>query len=124
MLINLSKEDLISMIMGQDPPYRLQEDVLVKRGGHWIGGFVDTWYWEKGKLQLFKEEELICLYQILTGNRLVTLNFNEDDLREVWYYQDPVGRYDKEGELGFWLALFRVIEDYIRLPSSSSKSKQ
>ncbi len=65
MKIDLDKSDLIAMVMGKDPGYKLLEHELVKKSGYFIGGFVDKWTWEKLKLNKLTEKELSDLYNVL-----------------------------------------------------------
>lgn len=65
MKVDLDKNDLIAMVMGKDPGYTFLDEELVKRGGYFTGGFSDRWTWEKHKLELLSEEELVELYKML-----------------------------------------------------------
>ena len=62
MLIELEKEDLVSLVRGQDPYYSIFEEKLVKENGYYVGGMSDRWVWNSYSLKELKEEELWELY--------------------------------------------------------------
>ena len=64
MNIDLSKKDLINLIMGTSPYYSVFKNELVKKCGYWTGGFVDQWKWNKNNLEELCESDLYELYKI------------------------------------------------------------
>ena len=55
--INLSKDDLISLVKGTCPNYDVMDSMIERKLGYYTGGFRDDWTWSGlGKLT---EEELI-----------------------------------------------------------------
>ena len=62
MNVNLSKDDLISLIRGKSPKCDYA-DQLMKRGlMGYVGGFNDSYYWEVESLKKLTEEELFELF--------------------------------------------------------------
>ena len=86
MLLNLSKNDLISLVMGKYPSYKHFNHKLVSNGGYYIGGFKDEWHWEKYKLNKYTEKELIELYVLLNG-------------KNVEYYDIDISNILKQSEI-------------------------
>ena len=64
MQLNLDKEDLRNMIKGCRPNYSVMENPIVKKCGHYVGGFNDEWSWNYNFGNDFSEEELYNLYMI------------------------------------------------------------
>jgi len=64
MKIDLDKESLVDLVLGSSPYYSVLENSLVKKCGHWIGGFVDEWRWEANEVKKLTEKELLELHFI------------------------------------------------------------
>ena len=62
MNIDLTKEDLAALVKGIVPYYSLFEDPLVKKSGHFNGGFSSEWSWNYGFEKNLTEQELWDLY--------------------------------------------------------------
>lgn len=62
--IDLSKTDLICLVMGTSLGYEAMSNTIVKENGVYCGGFKDEWQWDKYKLEKLTEEELWQLYNI------------------------------------------------------------
>ncbi len=62
--IELSKEDLISMVQGTVPNYSLFDHPLIKTIGYYTGGFVDKWTWIGPALKQLSEESLMTVYKL------------------------------------------------------------
>ena len=65
MNINLSKEDLVNLVMGTSPySYELTTYLEKQLGlGNYTGGFVDKWTWSEHALRQLTEEQLYAVYQ-------------------------------------------------------------
>lgn len=62
----LDKYDLEIMVLGsQLQDYSQMDHYLVKKVGNYIGGFTDSWRWEREKVKTLTKEELFELYQYL-----------------------------------------------------------
>jgi len=64
MTIDLDKDDLISLVLGTTPYYDVFEHPLVKRGGEYIDGFIEEWYWHGTHLEEMSCDELAELYKV------------------------------------------------------------
>jgi len=64
MEIKLTKQDLVSLVLGTSPHYDVFENYRVKNAGNYIGGFKDEWQWDYSKVHLLSEAELYQLYRI------------------------------------------------------------
>ncbi len=64
MMIQLDKEDLISLVMGQSPWYHLFEHPMVKKCGHFTGGHHNKWTWNEQQLKALEEKDLFKLYTL------------------------------------------------------------
>lgn len=62
MNVELSKKDLVSLVMGTPPDYNLLTNPLVRSAGRYVAGFVDKWYWSEEALLLLSEEQLWEIY--------------------------------------------------------------
>ena len=60
MKVDLDKADLVCLVKGITPNY----EPLVKRCGHYVGGFSERWEWNKSQLMELTENELCELYSI------------------------------------------------------------
>ena len=58
------KVDLISLVKGTDPHYKVFKEDLVKRCGYYIGGLKDEWHWHQEILKKLRRAELWWLYMI------------------------------------------------------------
>ena len=67
MIVELNKEDLISLVKGIKPDYKWFKEPLVSRCGNYVGGLVDDWFWNSN-LEDLSEEELWELYTICKQN--------------------------------------------------------
>jgi hypothetical protein len=64
MNIDLSKQDLLNLVLGTSPHYDVFENHRIKSAGKYIGGFKEEWQWDRSKLELLPEQELYQLYRI------------------------------------------------------------
>ena len=71
MKVELSKKQLINMVLGTVPGYNVFEHPLVKQCGYYCGGFVEKWNWHSNKLNELTEEQLFELYNICNDNSIV-----------------------------------------------------
>ena len=62
MKVELTKEDLKSLVMGTSPYYSVFEVALVKNNGSYTGGFVERWDWNLN--DKLTENQLWDLYVI------------------------------------------------------------
>jgi len=62
MLLEIDKEALISLVIGQQPYYSVFEHSMVKKCGHYKGGNHDEWVWHDCSLEELSEQELYDLY--------------------------------------------------------------
>ena len=69
MKIELSKDDLVALVIGTDCPYELINKYSKMDIGHYIGGFVDEWKWNVYGLKELSEEELYKIYQELKQSK-------------------------------------------------------
>lgn len=67
MNVNLDKCDLISLVKGQDPSYKMMEHPLVKANGRYAGSY-GRWDWNYKALEKNTEQEIWELYQLLKTN--------------------------------------------------------
>lgn len=65
MLLDVDKEELVSLIVGINPSWDQMKNPTVGKVGKWWGGFLDRWKWDKDSLMACSEEELLKLYQYL-----------------------------------------------------------
>lgn len=63
MKVELSKSDLINLVLGTSPHYNLFDNLFVKKCGEFTGGHVDRWDWRKYELGKLKDEDLLWLYR-------------------------------------------------------------
>ena len=63
MRLELSKDDLVALVLGTDCPYELNNKYSKMDIGHYTGGFVDEWNWDVYNLKELSEEELYSIYQ-------------------------------------------------------------
>jgi len=68
MIVELDREDLVSLVRGMEPSYDIFEDPLVKRCGSWTGGFVEKWDWNS-ELDRISETYLFALYKLCKSSR-------------------------------------------------------
>ena len=66
-ILELDKNDLISMILGKEPRFKNIE--LYSKYGTWIGGFSDVWVWYKSELEKLELEILKNMYYRLKDGR-------------------------------------------------------
>ena len=62
MRVNLSKEDLIKLVLTTSPSYKIIDDELLRKYGSYTGGFVDKWHWDTKSLSNLSEEHLYGMY--------------------------------------------------------------
>lgn len=62
MKIELYQIDLVNLVTSVEPYYNLHRELIDRELGSWTGGFVDKWDWNKSKLSLLTETELVKLY--------------------------------------------------------------
>jgi hypothetical protein len=68
MLIELDKEDLISLCKGKEPSYNQMENQLVKANGRYNGSY-GTWSWNYDAFKTCTEQELIEVYDFLKNSK-------------------------------------------------------
>lgn len=61
MTINVTKEDLVNMVLGISPYYSAFDNVLISECGSFMG---DNWTWSKSKLEKLSVEDLCKVYDI------------------------------------------------------------
>jgi len=64
MLIELDKEDLISLCKGKEPNYSQMDHPLVKANGRYNGSY-DAWTWNYDAFKSCTEQQLIEVYDFL-----------------------------------------------------------
>jgi len=64
MLVELNKQDLISLVVGKPPYYSVFENILVKKCGYYRGGQNDEWRWDGNELEKLSEKQLYNLYLV------------------------------------------------------------
>jgi hypothetical protein len=69
MTVELTKEDLITLIKGVCPSYEAMEHPSVKSLGVYTGGFVDHWSWYENAVKSLSEDRLWSLYLICRDSR-------------------------------------------------------
>ena len=74
MNVDLSKDDLVALVVGSEPNSKLMNEYTVLKYGNWTGGFVDEWVWNKWALYRLEEEELYNIYKECRESRI-----NEED---------------------------------------------
>jgi hypothetical protein len=71
MKVELSKDDLVTLVMG----FNLYNDLINKYSrleyGHWTGGHADVWTWHKWALERLDEEELYNIYKECRESRII-----------------------------------------------------
>jgi hypothetical protein len=72
MTVDLSKDDLVTLVIGCSPHHSLINKYSALKYGHWTGGFVDEWSWHKWTLEELNEEKLYDIFQECTQTK--TLN--------------------------------------------------
>ena len=71
MNVELSKDDLVTLVMGSEPHFDLMSKYTGLEYGHWTGGFVDEWTWYKWALERLDEEELYSIFQECRESRII-----------------------------------------------------
>lgn len=61
-MIELTEEDLKSMVLSTQPYYNLFDNDLIKSLGSYTGGFVDKWQWDRSALDKLSAESLYTVY--------------------------------------------------------------
>lgn len=69
MLIEVTIEDLASMICGTNPDHEIIKELENKCLGYYHGGFNDYWSWNRYALLKKSEEELYELYKFVKQNK-------------------------------------------------------
>jgi hypothetical protein len=64
MLINLKKDDLISLARGTSPCYKVMQHPLVASNGCYVGGMHDEWRWNASAFEENTMEETLEVYKI------------------------------------------------------------
>jgi hypothetical protein len=64
MNVELSKEDLLSLVKGASPYYSIFDDKRIKPYGHFVGGHAEYWQWSDSALQELSNEQLFEIYQL------------------------------------------------------------
>lgn len=62
MKVELTKQDLISLVKGIEPYYSVFDNPIVKKCGSYAGGFSSGWDWDEYRLEELTENELWDLY--------------------------------------------------------------
>lgn len=62
MIVDLDREDLVALVKGTSPNYKVMDDPIIKRAGRYIGGFHDKWEWNLSASDDYNEEELWHMY--------------------------------------------------------------
>lgn len=63
MIVELNKDDLVTLVMGCNLNSKLTTKYSKLEYGHWTGGFVDEWTWYEWVLEDLSEEELYNIYK-------------------------------------------------------------
>lgn len=63
MIVELSKDDLITLVKGLECPNKMMSKYSKLEIGSYTGGFVDRWDWDKYGLKKLNEEELYNVFQ-------------------------------------------------------------
>lgn len=61
-IVGLEREDIINMIRGTSPSYKMMSDPLVNKLGDYTGGFHDRWDWGRYFPLAISNEKLLELY--------------------------------------------------------------
>lgn len=64
MELQLTKEDLITLVKGTSPNYSVMDHPLIKANGTYCGGFKDEWSWNYSFDKTLTEEQLLEMYKI------------------------------------------------------------
>jgi hypothetical protein len=62
MMVELTKTDLVNLVMGTTPSYEQMNDKLVDRTGSYRGSY-GTWSWDNHELNKLSEKTLWDLYK-------------------------------------------------------------
>jgi hypothetical protein len=62
MIVELDKEDLLSLVKGDSPHYDLFTEFEKEEHGRYVGGFTDDWRWNISALMRLDEEKLWEIY--------------------------------------------------------------
>lgn len=66
MKVELNKNDLVNLVLGVYYPKYSKFDKLVElKLGNYLGGFEDSWLWDKKELEKLSEEDLYKIYKWL-----------------------------------------------------------
>lgn len=65
MKVDLTKEDLIILIKGSSPCYKLMSHPLIAANGYYVGGFVDHWEWNHNAFKNCTEEQVYEVYLLI-----------------------------------------------------------
>lgn len=63
MKVELDKQDMISLVKGTSPNYKMMDNPVIKQAGRYIGGMSDRWEW-KSEIQHLEEAILWEIYQL------------------------------------------------------------
>ena len=63
------KQLYIDAVCGLGVPYRLINKLTKEKLGHWVGGFVDNWTWDKAAVAKLSVKQLKALYADLKEKR-------------------------------------------------------
>lgn len=58
----LQREDLINLVKGVEPHYSVMDHPIIKKLGHYVGGFVDSWKWNHKFDDDITDQELWIAY--------------------------------------------------------------
>ena len=63
----MDRELYINAVMGCVPSYSQMGLQIVKQCGHYVGGFTDSWKWDRYSINELNDKELLELYNIVKG---------------------------------------------------------
>ncbi len=64
MILDLDKQDLITLVKGSEPNYSAMDHYLVKASGQMMGAPGEKWQWNEHVLENFSKNELLVVYQV------------------------------------------------------------
>lgn len=65
MILDLNKDEIISLIKGSSISYKQMDIPKIKWCGNYMGGFVDEWRWNDERLRELTEDQLMELYKLI-----------------------------------------------------------
>jgi len=63
MLVELTKDDLVRLIIYVYPSKNMMGEYSKLKYGEWVGGYVNDWRWDRFNLEKLTEQELYNIYK-------------------------------------------------------------